>query len=80
MSRERRRRQQERSQAAGLPRYAGDVIAAVEKAMAEGRLQPGLCEVTVRHDAWCDLLAGKGPCNCEPEVCPPERIPSPQDN
>jgi hypothetical protein len=23
---------------------------------------------TVCHDDWCALLAGKGPCNCNPEV------------
>jgi hypothetical protein len=24
--------------------------------------------VSIAHDAWCDLLAGKGPCNCDPQV------------
>lgn len=22
----------------------------------------------VQHDAWCALLGGRGPCNCDPEV------------
>lgn len=30
--------------------------------------KPGsVFQVTVLHDAWCSLLAGKGSCNCRPE-------------
>lgn len=37
--------------------------------LADYPLTPGrVLEVEVRHDEWCDLLAGRGPCNCEPEV------------
>jgi hypothetical protein len=24
--------------------------------------------VNIFHDAWCRLLAGTGPCDCDPEV------------
>ena len=30
----------------------------------EGEFRP----VIVRHDEWCNLLAGTGPCNCDPEI------------
>jgi hypothetical protein len=33
---------------------------------AEGK--QGLVFAHVLHDSWCDLLKGKGPCNCDPEV------------
>ena len=25
-------------------------------------------QVDIYHDSWCHLLAGQGPCNCDPEV------------
>jgi hypothetical protein len=37
-------------------------------------------EITVRHGRGCALVAGTGPCDCDPEVCPPERVPHPQEN
>jgi hypothetical protein len=73
-NRERRKRQ-------ALPGYAGAVLARAERAMPEGKLRPGnLYTITLRHDARCDLLSGAGPCNCNPEVRVPERIPFPQEN
>lgn len=30
--------------------------------------------IEICHDDWCDLLNGRGSCNCEPEVDEPERI------
>jgi hypothetical protein len=33
--------------------------------------RPGLHHVNVYHDDWCDLLAGRGPCNCNPDVGQP---------
>lgn len=27
-----------------------------------------LSEVDVQHDDWCDALAGRGFCNCDPDV------------
>lgn len=36
---------------------------------AQGKLprQAGLFEIDVVHDDWCDMLQGKGYCNCNPE-------------
>ncbi len=28
----------------------------------------GVYETTVKHDDWCALLAGVGPCNCRAEI------------
>jgi hypothetical protein len=36
--------------------------------------------VDVLHDSWCNLLAGTGPSNCNPDVRPLQRIPFLQDN
>lgn len=53
----------------------------LEVAQAEGKLQGGTVHfIDVRHDHWCSLIKGKGPCDCEPEVCPPERVADPHDN
>ena len=43
------------------------------KLLAEAsRLPPGRTyHVNVRHDDWCDILAKRGPCNCNPEVQTP---------
>jgi hypothetical protein len=57
------------------PRYAKRVVAVGAKALAEGRLRPGGLYVTdVAHDDWCDLLAGKGQCNCNPSVSAPREV------
>lgn len=39
-------------------------------ALAElvGNMRGAQLEATVRHDAWCPLLSGKGPCSCSPEL------------
>ena len=38
-------------------------------AQLAGDLRPGsVNHVEVKHDSWCDQLAGRGPCNCKPEV------------
>ena len=50
------------------PKYLDDVL---------DRLQgqePGVYETLILHDEWCDLLNGKGPCNCEPEVGPARKF------
>ena len=46
------------------PKYLDEVITRLQDQ------EPGVYEATVFHDAWCDLLNGRGPCNCEPEVGP----------
>jgi len=39
-----------------------------------GERPVGVYAVTVRHDDWCDLLNGRGPCNCDPQVDEPEQV------
>ena len=29
---------------------------------------PGVYHLIVRHDDWCDLLCGRGLCNCNPDI------------
>ena len=29
---------------------------------------PTAHQVTVEHDDWCDLLSGRGYCNCDPDI------------
>jgi hypothetical protein len=56
-------------------------MAAADKGMADGGIKRGkVYSVEVRHDGWCDLLNGRGPCNCEPEVGPVGGLPLPQEN
>jgi hypothetical protein len=45
------------------------MIAAYEKAKAAGEIRKGDGLIMpVLHDSWCALLAGRSPCNCNPEV------------
>jgi hypothetical protein len=60
--------------------YSPAVLRALEEAKARGELKPGeVYELRVRHRNGCALLDGKGPCDCTPDVLPPERVPSPQE-
>lgn len=49
---------------------AGRYFDGLLKQLESVRGKPGLQHIVVSHDDWCDLLAGRGPCNCEPEVGP----------
>ena len=49
-----------------MPRYLPLMIAEFERVVRAE--QPGTYLITVRHDSWCRLLAGRGSCNCEPEI------------
>jgi hypothetical protein len=52
--------------------YVTPLLAAAEAALANGTVQGGkFYHIDTRHDDWCDLLAGKGPCNCDPEIGEP---------
>ena len=31
-------------------------------------LAGGVKHVCVKHDKWCSLLAGRGPCDCDPDI------------
>ncbi len=55
------------------PNHVPAVLKAAERALARGKMEPGLYVVRVRHEDWCDLVKGKGPCNCDPSVQPPVR-------
>ena len=47
----------------------------MQTAVQTGNLHPGrVCAVDVLHDGWCALLAGKGPCNCNPVVKAPKLL------
>ncbi len=51
------------------------ILEVIAQAQAEGKLKCGeYYEVPVRHEATCSLLAGKGYCNCNPEVRAPELV------
>jgi hypothetical protein len=73
-NRERRRKRRE-------PNYLAPALAAAHEALAAGRMRPGqVYTVCIAHDDWCALLAGKGPCDCNPDVGPPVRLAAPEEN
>ncbi len=47
-----------------VPNYLSQVIA------DSAHLKPGIHHMQVAHDDWCNLLRGKGQCNCNPDVRP----------
>jgi hypothetical protein len=51
-----------------MPRYLRKLLAQVRHV----QLVPGVHVANVYHDDDCDLLAGRGPCNCNAEI----RLPS----
>jgi hypothetical protein len=57
-------------------RYAKEL----EKHLEGMELKPGVYITTISHDNWCDFLAGRGPCNCNPDIGPPERVHRPEEN
>jgi hypothetical protein len=72
MSRERR---EKRDRKRGTPNYLGPLADAWRRALDAGASVPGqVHEVGVYHDDGCDLLAGRGPCNCNPEVGTPRPL------
>lgn len=47
----------------------GNYFRKVLEAAKKNPPRPGTVNhVSVAHDDWCNLLSGKGPCNCDPEV------------
>jgi hypothetical protein len=46
------------------PKY----IRKIQKKLENVELPPGIHHVHVLHEEWCDLLNGRGPCNCNAEV------------
>ena len=46
-----------------IPKYVEEIL------KLQPIIKPGtVTHVTVYHDDWCDLLNGKGQCNCKPTV------------
>ncbi len=49
--------------------FAGNYVAKIKLATDHNPPKPGtVCHVSIAHDDWCDMLAGRGPCNCDPKV------------
>lgn len=47
------------------PTYIDEVI----RLALSGGLKPGtVSAVTIAHDDWCDLINGRGGCNCDPDL------------
>jgi hypothetical protein len=59
---ERRLRRRHRGQAA----YRKDTLKEGAKLLSRGVKPGGVYMVDVYHDGWCDLLNGRGACNCDP--------------
>lgn len=51
-------------------------LRALLKHLQNTPLDPGVHHVEIRHDSWCALLAGEGPCNCDPEIETGQRVNS----
>ena len=47
---------------------SGDYLDQIQRAHAAGRVPVGVSVAQVFHDDWCALLAGRGECDCNPEV------------
>jgi hypothetical protein len=59
----------------------GNYEAKVMEKMAAGVKYRGrIHTLDIRHDNWCDFTAGRGPCNCNPDVSDPRLVPMPEDN
>jgi hypothetical protein len=55
-----------------VPSYVEPVI----QLHAKRQHTPCISIVNVYHDDWCDLLKGKGVCNCNPDVGEPQKFPA----
>jgi hypothetical protein len=56
------------------------VLAAALGAVAAGRAVAGqVYAIPVLHEGWCASKQG-GPCNCDPDVGAPRRLPRPEEN
>jgi hypothetical protein len=77
----RHNREPRKQRAAAKHNYSDALLAAAQQAFANGTIKPGqVYEIPVRHDSWCDLPKAAGPCNCNPVIRPPERVPAPEEN
>ena len=47
----------------------GNHMPKILEAMRRNAAQSGgVRHVSVMHDNWCSMLAGRGPCDCDPDV------------
>jgi hypothetical protein len=47
----------------------GNYVRKLDEATARVPLKPGeVRHISVVHDNWCSLIAGKGPCDCNPSI------------
>lgn len=61
--------------------YDGKLQAAIRAAWAAGMIRRGMAtHTTILHDDWCNLLAGRGPCNCDPEIRFAPMVDDPESN
>lgn len=57
------------------PGYAAEALRKVVEGESKGQVVRGrVSTLEIRHDDWCDLLQGKGSCNCSPEVGEPKLL------
>ena len=71
----------ERRRKASQHNYGPAVLAVVQQALDAGQVKAGeLYTISVVHDGWCALMAGTGPCDCNPKVRYPQRVPAPEEN
>ena len=47
--------------------------------LAGKNFPPKLHLLTIAHDDWCDMISGRGCCNCDPEF-KVRMMPKPEDN
>jgi hypothetical protein len=47
----------------------GNYVRKLDEATARVPPKPGeVRHISVVHDNWCSLIAGKGPCDCDPSI------------
>jgi hypothetical protein len=62
-----------------LPKSARPIVADGHEDLIEGVLKRGyMYLMPILHDSWCAFMAGRGECNCNPEVRL-QRIPLPEE-
>jgi len=62
-----------------LPKSAGPRVAGGHEDLIEGVLKRGyMYLMPILHDPWCAFMAGRGECNCNPEVRL-QRVPLPEE-
>jgi hypothetical protein len=51
------------------PGRSGNYLRKLLEATAHNPARPGeVRHIRVVHDEWCSLIAGRGPCDCDPSI------------